>query len=253
MRSLFFQRPLEYTVEITGEEWNQGDSVSGIFQVKNAHSEEVRVSTLSLILAYAEDKTLKKDETVEWHVIKQFDLEHDFALKAQEIKKFEWTFDLESDCPFSDKNGTLYLVYGGQEALTVGGKIDLKVRMFPILQNFLQTFETQYRFSRKYEKYKSGWVEVKFVPPPKSKDFPTLDQVLCYLKMEEQQLKVKYKFKVQSFGRVGENMKAVAKVKEFEQSFCPDQYLQGGSFPDRLFFRQQIEEALNTAKPGSLF
>ena len=252
MRSVFIQRPVEYHLEAKGEEWCQGDLVKGTLRIKNTGSDIVEIDTLQILLTYGLSKKIKAGQP-DWNLVQQLQLATSLKLSSQEEHSFEWTILLSTDCAITDQNGGLFLLYGNSKILTTGGKIDLRVKLMPVLQNFLQTFETQFRFARKYEKYKDGWTEVKLVPPPNSKEYPTLEQALCNLRIRENELQVQYEFKVQALGKVGDAMKAVHKKKTTEQSFKPEQYLQAGGFPNRLFFREQIKDALQDAKPGSLF
>ena len=96
-----------------------------------------------------------------------------------------------------------------------GGRIDLRVELHPILQSFLQTFTTQFKFLEKHRKSKEDHTEVKLVPP-ESKEFPNLEQILCMLKIHEEQLESVFQFKMKGFSRDGENMKVVKKKREFE-------------------------------------
>ena len=139
-----------------------------------------------------------------------------------------------------------------EDTLSAGGKLDVPVNLHPILQNFLQTFTTQFFFLEKYQKRKSEWTEVKLVPP-ESKEYPNLDFVRCLLRISQEHLEAHYLFKMSGLGRSGEKMTVTKKNRELKQKIPPKNYLQPGGFPNRACFRENINEALNIARPDVIF
>ena len=144
------------------------------------------------------------------------------------------------------------MLFGGEDTLSEGGRLDLPVSLHPILQNFLQTFSTQFFFLEKYQKRKSEWTEIKLVPPA-SKEYPNLDFVRCLLRISHEQLEAHYLFKMSGLGRSGEKMTVTKKNRELKQKISPENYLQPGGFPNRACFRENINEALNIARPAVIF
>ena len=176
----------------------------------------------------------------------------DIALQAGSEITSGWNFNLSTDCQITDKQGGLYLIFGGDDALTEGGWLNLQINLHPILQNFLQTFSTQFRFLEKYQKRKSEWTEVKLIPPD-SREYPNMDYLLCFLRIHDEQLEAHYRFKMSGLGRTGEKMTVTKKNRELEQSIPPEKYLQPGGFPNRACFRENIDQALNIARPEVIF
>jgi hypothetical protein len=161
-------------------------------------------------------------------------------------------FKLTTDCPITDKQGGMYLLFGGEDILYKGGRLDLTIELHPILQNFLQTFTTQFFFLQKYQKRKTEWTEVKLLPP-ESKEFPNLDFVRCLLRISQEHLEAHYLFKMSGLGRSGEKMTVTKKNRELIQKIPPEKYLQSGGFPNRACFRENINEALKIARPEVIF
>jgi len=50
-----------------------------------------------------------------------------------------------------------------------------------------------------------------------------------------------------------EEMTVTKKDRELEQSIPPEKYLQPGGFPNRACFRENIDQALNIARPEVIF
>ena len=252
MRSIFFQQPLQHQIEIDGENWNQGEEIKGKLTIRNMSSETVVVNTSQVILAYGLKKSIKEGNESPWEVLEKQVMTHNISLPAGGEQSFEWIFQLATDCPITDKHGGLYLLFGGEDTLSVGGKLDVPVNLHPILQNFLQTFTTQFFFLEKYQKRKSEWTEVKLVPP-ESKEYPNLDFVRCLLRISQEHLEAHYLFKMRGLGRSGEKMTVTKKNRELKQKIPPENYLQPGGFPNRACFRENINEALNIARPDVIF
>jgi len=252
MRSVYIQQPLEYQIEVEGESWNQGEVVKGQIRIRNMGSKTVAVKTSQIILAHGLKKAFKEGTMVPWEVLEKQVVAQDIALQAGSELTFGWNFNLSTDCPITDKQGGLYLLFGGDEALTEGGRLNLQINLHPILQNYLQTFTTQFRFLEKYQKRKSELTEVKLIPPD-SREYPNMDYVLCFLRVHDEQLEAHYRFKMSGLGRTGEKMTVTKKDRELEQSIPPEKYLQPGGFPNRACFRENIDQALNIARPEVIF
>jgi len=252
MRSVYFQQPLEHQIEVEGESWNQGEVVKGQLRIRNMSSKTVAVKTSQIILAHGLKKAFKEGTMVPWEVLEKQVVAQDIALQAGSELTFGWNFNLSTDCPITDKQGGLYLLFGGDEALTEGGRLNLQINLHPILQNYLQTFTTQFRFLEKYQKRKSELTEVKLIPPD-SREYPNMDYVLCFLRIHDEQLEAHYRFKMSGLGRTGEKMTVTKKNREIEQSIPQGKYLQPGGFPNRACFRENIDQALNIARPEVIF
>ena len=239
MRSTFFQQPLQHQIEIDGENWNQGEEIKGKLTIRNMSSETVVVNTSQVILAYGLKKSIKEGNESPWEVLEKQVMTQNISLPAGGEQSFEWIFQLATDCPITDKHGGLYLLFGGEDTLSVGGKLDVPVNLHPILQNFLQTFTTQFFFLENYQKRKSEWTEVKLVPP-ESKEYPNLDFVRCLLRISQEHLEAHYLFKMRGLGRSGEKMTVTKKNRELKQKIPQENYLQSGGFPNRACFRENI-------------
>ncbi|MBF0287184.1 MAG: hypothetical protein HQM14_05140 [SAR324 cluster bacterium] len=251
MKGFFFERPLEYHLETDGEEWEQGGRLQGTLRVKNIDKDPIGSERFQIVLAYGVYKKIKDKDTDAWTEVETQILAENIKLSPQEEQSYNWEFDLPTDCQITDKGGSLFLRYGSGNSASQG-KIDVRVNLLPILQSFLQTFETQFRFKKNYEKSKNEYTEIKLVPPD-SQDFPSLDHVLCLMRIHEDKMEIRYLFKMKSLGRGdSENMKVMRKKKEYQQEFTAEQYTTGG-FPNREFFRQAIQEAVDQAKPRVIF
>ena len=60
MRSTFFQQPLQYQIEIDGENWDQGEKIKGKLIIRNMSSEAVILNASQVILAYRLKNSIKE-------------------------------------------------------------------------------------------------------------------------------------------------------------------------------------------------
>jgi len=252
MRSTFFQKTIEFQINVDGETWNQGDIIKGELKVRNLGSETVSIKTVPIIIAHGLKKAIKEKSDVVWDQLEEQVLTKNLFLSSKKEETFNWSINLKTDCPITDKLGGLFLLFGCDDVTTIGGRLDLKINLHPILQNFLQTFTTQFRFLEKYQKRKLDWTEVKLIPP-ESREFPNMEYLSCLLRIHEECLEVNYSFKMHGLGRSGEQMKVTKKDRKFEQKILKEDYLQPGGFPNRSCFKENIDQALNIARPEVIF
>ena len=132
MRSTFFQQPLQHQIEIDGENWNQGEEIKGKLTIRNMSSETVVVNTSQVILAYGLKKSINEGNESPWEVLEKQVMTQNISLPAGGEQSFEWIFQLATDCPITDKHGGLYLLFGAEDTLSVGGKLDVPVNLHPI-------------------------------------------------------------------------------------------------------------------------
>ena len=60
MRSTFFQQPLEYQLEVEGENWDQGGIIKGKLRVRNMSAAAVNAKTVQIVLAHGLIKAIKE-------------------------------------------------------------------------------------------------------------------------------------------------------------------------------------------------
>ena len=118
-----------------------------------------------------------------------------------EEKELEWSFQLEEDCPISDKTGSYYILYGKKDEVWNSGQLQILVEPRPILDSFLEIFVNFYRFKVKEKKNKNGFIEVKLLPP-NAKEFLSMDNLLCQMRIRETLLEIKYIFNVKKWPMV---------------------------------------------------
>lgn len=247
MRASFFERPLEYRLEIDGDAWRQGDEISGSLEVCNRGEEDIEVPPFAIKLVYSSFKDVKSTEESPSELWEHKTFNKKWKLPVDGKKMIHWRFDLVSDCPITDKSGSLFLLYGREDATDNVGRINLNIELMPIVESFLQTFETQFKFRRKYAKYKRGMVEIK-LDAPDTAEYAKLKQTLCLLRIQNKSFEIRYDFKMETLGREGNKLGIKKFKKQLAQKLKPEEYLLPGGFPNRKAFLTSLQEALDLVR-----
>lgn len=250
MRGITFQKPFELIVQIPGESWHQGDRVSGTLTIKNRASESVSIENIGLALALGGLRKVKEKAANElpddaFKELARAPLELAGAeLAAGAERSLDWAFTLDRNSPVTDSSKSLFIVYGQGKDLPKLAHLELNVKPFPVIEEFLSTLKTQFRFVAKTMRSAKGpAVEVKLAPPA-SKTFAMLETLVVTLRMEDEQLAVKYSFNVKKVEAAPGAVETSKKKIESEQTFDKIQYLLSSGRINSETFESGIREAL---------
>src|SRR5690606_15396036 len=113
MKGLLFHQQLEIRLEVEGEEFHQGDSVSCALTVKNRGNEPQQAGKLFLALARGDMKKVKQKADDAFTVIERAEDEAGSrTIPPGGEARLSHTFRLEKNCLVTDKNQSLCAVYG---------------------------------------------------------------------------------------------------------------------------------------------
>ena len=143
MKGLFFSKPLEFRLETPAEQLAQGDEIAGSLSVVNRGGGET-LTGLQVGLAHALLKDIKSGADHPFNEMAREVLAPPTPLKPGEERKADWKFSLPGDCPITSKEGTLFLLYGGD--LNQPGqwtKLDLQVAPCMEIQGLITTLENR--------------------------------------------------------------------------------------------------------------
>ncbi|MBF0205327.1 MAG: hypothetical protein HQK53_00415 [Oligoflexia bacterium] len=245
MKGTVVKDNLEYIIETNNENWLQGDKVAGHFYIKksskDSNSNGNSNPNLLIHLAYGEFKKIHEKRFDAWKILETHQINQD---ESQDVSlKVQWEFSLPFDAPITDKNGSLYLLYGkydkrrGSESSENGvehwsdwGILQLNVDNHPYLNYFTETLDRFLRFKIKQKKFAKGWVEFKFLPPS-SREWSNVDSLFCYLRMQTEQnkqtdlqMEIRYLFNTKGL-ELNQGQVAIQKnKKEFAQTLTRERY-----------------------------
>lgn len=240
MKGTFFNDGQEFELETMGESWKQNELIRGKVNCKSGKGTD-----LSVVLAYADLKDVWAKNEKGWEIVEEKKIEGDGA-------NFSWQIKLAPDSYVSEKNASLFVLL--KVGTKVIGHLQLAVEVRPMLKSFIETFELFFRFkTHSFKNRKKGFLEYKMMPPA-TRDYANMDQVLVAMRLNGDNLEVKYTFTLKSLGMVGAGQTELKKnKKEIEQSLTKKDYefCEGSHNPDGM--KKFIGEALSQAAPKMLF
>ena len=241
MRGTFFKQPLEFKLDVKGDEWRQGDSISCALSVKNRGTSTESLAGLFMNLACGDIKGVREKSAEAFSVISAAEMAAPAALEAGQDYAAPWQFDLDRNCTITDKGQSLYLLCGKGSPAEIAGQLAVNVLPHPHLEAVTSLLESSFSFVLKSQKSKKDWVETK-LKAPGGKDFPTLEHLLLSMRFEGEVLQLKYCFQVKALQASATTLEVKKAKRELLQELPMNSYLLGGHVDN-----DKIEEKLSEA------
>lgn len=251
MKGLVFLKPLEYSIEATGEKWHQGDKLKASLKIKNHSAEKIELPVLKVAVCEGNYKKIKNKDVKAWSILEENILAEKLIMNPSEEKDYSFEFKLSENCTITDKNGSLYLAFFDKDEKNPAGHIELVVEPKLIIQQILQIFENFLRFKVKEAKSGKGVIEVKLIPPA-SRDMTTVEGLVLNISEIEKNLTLEYLFNLRVLNLSGPTMQAEKTTKDFVQKFNSKQYLMYGDSINQEFIIESLQEIMNTVKTKRL-
>lgn len=248
MKSTFIIKPLEYSIEVIGERWRQGDKIKGSLKINNHSTEKIALDHCLISLCEGHYKKIKAKDKNGWKEVSVIKLDEKISLNETSEISFPFEFILSENCLITDKGGSLYLAFfENNEDLPVG-HIELIVEPKLVISQVLEIFENFIRFKVAQMKSTKGMVEVK-LNPPAGRDFSTIDSLVLNVSEIDKNLTMKYLFNTKVLDMSTGTMQAQKKVKEIDQVFNSKQYLIYEQSLNQDFIIQSINTVITEIKP----
>lgn len=238
MKGTFFQKPLEFNLKVEGETWRQGEPVSVSVSIKNHGSDLVELSTIGAYLAYGGLKKVRERTPGAFEVLEKAK-ELQGSLKPSEDFSFSHSFSTDRNCPITDNSRSLFLVYGQGNELEKLGMLQLVFQPYPLIEEFLNVFQTSFRFVRKSQSSLKRGVEVK-LGPPTSKTFAALESLSLVFRFEGDALDIQYTFNTKTVEANAASVDLKKKKTQLSRTYTPDLYLR----PSGRFDHERVEPAI---------
>ncbi len=252
MKGTFFQQPLEFSLDIQGESWMQGQEIKGNLIIRNHGADDVDLSHYGVTLAHTDAKKLKAKNEKAFSNKEKHPFPNGTKLSPSEEKNLEWQFTLSSDCPITEKSSSPYIFCGNHEDLFEGGHLELQVDPIEILSKYIEIFENFFRFKRKTLKNKKGFIDVAYTCPG-GKDMGQIEKLNQQLRIIDGRLQINWLFKLNKLG-YDEGRVVEEKVeKVYEQTLESKQYSIYGDSPNQDGIIASINEILDQAKKKDIF
>lgn len=252
MKGTFFKQPLEFSVDIQGESFRQGESLKGSLLVRNHSDEELDLGQYGVSLAQTDAKKLKARKEKGITNKQQLSFAAGEKLSAKGEASLEWEFKLPTDCSISEKANGPYLYYGPTEDLFEGGFLELNILPIEILEKYIEIFENFFRFKRKTLKNKNGFIDIVYTCPG-GKDFARVEKLNQHLRIIDSKLEVKWLFKVNKLGYDAGSVVEEKVERNFDQLLDKKRFMDFGDFPNQDGILASIEEVLEQVKKYEIF
>jgi len=216
MKGTFFQKPLELILNVEGESWRQGDTISGNLVVKNHGAETFPLKDFGINLSFGSAKK-KIFSSLEEHLFKA-----NAEIESGSEAELPFKLNLEKNSPISEKSQGLYVFCGSKEDQS--NMLELNVTPCGAIGDLLRVFENLLRFKVKSLKNKKDSIEAIMVVPP-SKDFSSVQQLKVLVKMDEDNLDVNFNFKLKEISFEGGVVSTKDKTLKVKKLLTPKDYL----------------------------
>jgi sporulation-control protein spo0M len=250
MKGTIFVKPLEYNIIAEGEKWRQGDKIKGQISIKNHSAETINLDLVNVSLALGNYKKVKAKDKKAFGSIDKKVLAEKLSIEASGDKEFTWEFTLDEDCPITDKNGSIYLLFNNNnnDDSYPLGQLELGISPKIVMTQFLEILVTFLRFKIVQTKFSKGMVEVK-LNPPSSRELSHVESLVLRMREVNKTLDLEYCFNMQVFETVAGNMIVQKKTKEFTQQLTSKQYYVYGDSPNHEFIKSSVEAIIKEATP----
>lgn len=242
MKGVFVHSQLEYGLEVTSAEFCQGDSLTCRLFVKNHGAGAIDVSDLRLTLMYGGTKSIRDREEGKLERIGEAEFQLPLNIAAGSQGQVGWVFELEKNCPISEKSQGLCLLYGSSSGAV--GYLPVEVMPHPHIQVVLSVLEGNFQFVLKGLKWNKGVIRAK-LKPPQSRQFLMVNELLMGLSFDGSALVMRYDFNVKKFERSGESVGIKKANKEFEQRLEQERYLLPGGILDHDAIEKSVSQVIN--------
>jgi hypothetical protein len=249
MRGVFLQTGLEVKLEVTGDDFFQGDRVPCTLSAKNHGDVPRSLADLRLELAVGTLTKVKAKDSDAFEIVSTAELTPGGDLEPGEQRKYEWEFLLGENASVTDKAQSLYFLYGNSPDVSAVGQLPLTVVPHRYLQEVFRTMEMVFQFVAKGITYKDGWVVAK-LKPPTSRRFSLVEELNLGCKRDNGALQLRFLFTVKKFDSIGSKVDVKKAKTEVVQRLEQTQYLFGGEFINQEALEASIDTALSEVSSG---
>jgi hypothetical protein len=248
MKGTFFSKPLEWSIETQGENWQQGSVINGSLKVKNHGTEPFNLQQAGVAIAYADVKKVhaRTEGVLRPEVNQIFSQE---TIAPGETLELTFSLPLKENCPITDKKGSYFLTYGRQ--LTENHlmlKVDPK-NLFGKIIGLLDTFS---RFKLKEVKSAKTGVEYKLIPPT-SREMANVESLTLMMAMIGETLQMTFDFQVKKLDTASVTTKINKESIKIKRDLPQKEYSLGRDMINQDQLLKAIESVISEVKMKSVF
>lgn len=241
MRALYFAKPLEYRLEVSGEEFMQGQALTGTLGVTNRGSAVLDNLALEFGLAYGVFKDIKEEGNQSLTLLERSQLAKGFSLEPGAEKKETWELPLGNAAPIVSKEGSPFIVYGADlNQVGARGQINLPVGISPPASAFIAMLENNYAFEARSSICAGATLETRFKPPG---SYPLLDELTITIKIDDRAVTLVFHGKGKGI-RGGEGGGLISKQSSTRKTIPLEKFGFGRGLPNRGLYKELVDTML---------
>lgn len=249
MKSTIFLKPMEFGLEALGESWRQGQTIKGSLILKNHGLESVTFPLLKVALAAGKFKKIKSRADLAWEEVSRTIVGNNISINPGSEEGYNFSFNLPEDCPITDKDGSLYLIFSDKEDNSWPlGFLELVIAPKIAITQFIEVFENFLRFKVAQQKFSKGMIELK-MNPPASREYGHIDSLVLRIKELNKTMDLEYNFTISAFDTSTGGMMAQKKAVKVNKSISAKDYCISGDVPNPDFMKSFITSVIKESTP----
>jgi sporulation-control protein spo0M len=241
---MFVHQEVQYQLEVTGEEYIPEDTLTGSLKVKNHGTAPLSLDSLFVTLALGNIKKAKAKASDAFEPVASPELGASCELLPGREASFAFSVQLEKNCPVTEKNQSLFFVFGSQHASDARSELRVTVLRHPHVRTIHEILESSFQCVFKSEKSSDGWLCAKF-NPSSSRRLSLVNEFTLKSHFEGETLELEYVFNVKQFDTSATTMNVRKGQNTVSQTLAPSDYLMAGGFLNHDSVTAKISEALS--------
>ncbi len=244
MKGTFFSKPLEWSVDVRGESWAQGENVAGTLTVKNHGAEAAVLEGAGVALALGDIKKVHNRDAKAFTDSASLPFPAGTSVAAGASMELPFQFTLPANCAITDKRATYFITYGKAQR-----EAHLQMNIVPrkLFGEVIKLFETFLRWKLKEAKSGKKGVEYKLIPPS-SRDWAHVVQLVLTMRLEGENLELHGEFTVKAIDTQAVTTALTKETRDVEKTLAPREYLMGKDMPDQDKLLKALEGILSGVK-----
>ncbi len=251
MKGTFLNNQIEYKILLNGEQWLQGQTITGSLKISNHSSNDFQLCEVGHFLCLGSPKKIKTKDKAAFSVLEK-SIFPEQTVKAKQSASLPISYELPDDAHLSDKTKSLYLCSGKEESFYETGYLPLNIGPLQIISGFLDIFSNFYKFKIKTIKSKKDYVEAVMVIPS-SKEFASVEKLKILSRVKDKNLELNYVFNLKKIDFNASTNTLKNEIKEIPILMEPKQYQFYGESLNQEEILKSIEGVLEQVKVKSFF
>ncbi|MDA8792446.1 hypothetical protein N9N67_04325 [Bacteriovoracaceae bacterium] len=250
MKGIFFQKPLEFSLEVEGEEFLQGETLKGNLNITNHGKNEASIENVFIDLKFTENKKFKAKDPTGFSLINSITSLQNQTIKSGEIISTSFEVELNHLTKVTEKSASPYITLNLTENNKDWplGSLQLLIKPHVCLQKTIEIIERFHRFTEKGVKNKKKGVSFKLVPP-NAKDMGHLVQLdLEGVIQENDDLELTFNFKTNKVNMDASTLAFKKEKSKTKLNLKYDDYLYGKNQVNQSALLKKVNEVFTSLK-----